>query len=119
MCDVTEIPEGFATLLGAIATLLAGAFVVIAAIIAWRGVQQQIKSAENIENTRRETEISTIEAGFTAELIVFSRGIIDATSIWNQRAAQSSNAIITQLPTFRDPLYYRGNIGKIGLLRQQ
>jgi hypothetical protein len=95
-------------------------FVIIGAVIAWRSVQRQIKSSEKIENSRRESEISTVEAGFTAEMIVYSRGIIEATSIWNQRAVQSPNEPErTQLPVFQDPLYYRANIGKIGLLRQQ
>jgi hypothetical protein len=81
---LVDIPEGFATFLGAIATFLAGIFVIIAAIIAWRSVQRQIRSAENIEKSRREgeeriersrreSELSTIEAGFSAELIVYSR----------------------------------------------
>src|SRR6266404_4017016 len=39
----------------------------------------------------RDSEILTIEAGFTAELIVYSRGIIEAVSIWNCRALQSPN----------------------------
>jgi hypothetical protein len=117
---VIDIPSGFATLLGAIATLLAGSFVIIGAIIAWRSVQRQIKAAEQIESNRRESEISIVEAGFTAEMIVYSRGIIEAASIWNERAVRSPNELVrTQLPVFQDPLYYRANIGKIGLLRQQ
>jgi hypothetical protein len=117
---LVDIPGGFATFLGAIATLLAGSFVVIGAILAWRSVQQQIRSAESIEKNRRDSEISMIEAGFTAELIVYSRGVIEAVSIWNRRALQSPNEPVrTQWPVMQDPLYYRANIQKIGLLRQQ
>jgi hypothetical protein len=125
-----DIPDGFATFLGAIATFLAGLFVIIAAIIAWRSVQRQIRSAENIEESRREgeeciergrreSELSTIEAGFSAELIVYSRGVIEAASLWNRRAHASPNEpVMAQWPILQDPLYYRTNIGKIGLLRQ-
>jgi hypothetical protein len=127
---LVDIPGGFATFLSAIATLLAGVFVIIAAMIAWRSVQRQIRSAENIEKSRRkgeeriersrrESELSTIEAGFSAELIVYSRGLIEAASIWNRRAQASPNEpVIAQWPVLQDPLYYRTNIGKIGLLRQ-
>lgn len=56
-----------------------------AAILAWRSVQGQIHSAENIETARRNNDITAIETGFTAELLVYSRGIIQAASMWNQR----------------------------------
>jgi hypothetical protein len=126
---LVNIPEGFATFLGAIATFLAGVFVIIAAIIAWRSVQRQITSAENIETSRREgeeriegrrreSELSTIEAGFSAELVVYSRGVIEAVSIWNRRAQASPDEPVKQWPVLQDPLYYRTNIAKIGLLRQ-
>jgi hypothetical protein len=127
---LVDIPAGFTTFLGAIATFLAGVFVIIAAIIAWRSVQRQIRSAENIEQirregeeriekSRRESELSTIEAGFSAELIVYSRGVVEAASIWNRRAQASPNEpVIAQWPVLQDPLYYRTNIGKIGLLPQ-
>jgi hypothetical protein len=80
---VWHIPEGFATFLIACATALAGSFAIIAVAIAWLSVQRQIRSAENIEKARHETEIATVEAGFTAELMIYSRGIIAATSVWN------------------------------------
>jgi hypothetical protein len=89
-------------LLLALATLLAGFFVVIGAIVAWRSVQRQIRSAERIERSRRNLEISTIEVGFTADLIVYSRSVIEATSIWNRRALQSPKELVrTQWPVMR------------------
>ena len=124
---LVDIPGGFATFLSAVATFLAGVFVIVAAITAWRSVQGQIRSAENIEKSRREgeeriersrreSELSTIEAGFSAELMVYSRGVIEAASIWNRRAHTSPNEpVIVQWPVLQDPLYYRTNIGKIGL----
>ena len=115
-----EIPEGFATLLGAISTLIAGGFVIIGAVIAWRSVQQQILSAERIEAARRTAETSALEEGFKAELLVFSRGVIQATSAWNQRASQSPTAAANrQFPVLIEPLYYHANIGEIGALRHK
>ena len=89
-----QIPDGFATLCVAVATLLAGSFVIIGAIVAWRSVQKQIAAAEKIEKQRHDTEVSSIEGGFTAELMVYSRGIVEAASIWNQRALQSPQAAV-------------------------
>jgi hypothetical protein len=113
LCLLWDIPSG-------IATLLAGSFVIIGALIAWLSVQRQIRSAEDIENTRRNSEIAAVESGFTAELLVYSRAVIQAASLWNQRAVQSPEAEpITDLPVLIDPLYYKTNIGKIGVLREK
>jgi hypothetical protein len=112
LCRIWRIPEGFAT-------LVAGLFVVLAAIVAWMSVQRQIRSAEKIESNRRDMEITAVEAGFTAELMVYARGIIGATSIWNLRALHSpTETAITTWPVFQEPLYYKANISRIGLLRQ-
>jgi hypothetical protein len=121
LCQIWNIPDGFATLLLACATLIAGSFVIGAAILAWRSVQGQIHSAENIETARRHTEITAIETGFTSELLVYSRGIIQAASMWNQRAhlPHMFPREITDWPVFIDPLYYKTNIGRIGMLRQR
>ena len=114
------IPEGFATLLGAISTFVAGSFVIIGAWIAWRSVQRQILSAERIEAARQSVETSALEEGFKAELLVFSRGVIYATSVWNHRAAKSPTAAAdTHFPLLIEPMYYQANIGKIGGLRQK
>ena len=59
-----ELPSGFATLLGAIATVLTGLLVFAGAIMAWRSVQRQIRAAENIEKKRHSQEIAALEAGF-------------------------------------------------------
>jgi hypothetical protein len=121
--QIWRLPDGFATFLVALATLLAGSFVIGAAILAWRSVQQQIHSAENIEKTRRDHEITAVEIGFKAELLVYSRAVIEATSKWNLRASQPNsfpqNWEITEWPIFTDPLYYKESIGKIGVIREQ
>jgi len=119
LCRIWQIPEPVATLAGALATVIAGFFVIIGALIAWKSVQRQIRSSENIELARRSHEISAIEAGFTSELLVYSRGIIEATSLWNQRASHSpNNPVTSDWPVFIEPLYYTTNIGKIGMIRQ-
>jgi hypothetical protein len=118
LCNLWHMPDGFATLLLACATVFAGFFVIIAAWLAWRGVQRQIRSVENLERNRHNSEVAAIEAGFRAELIVYSRGLIDATSVWNQLAVQSPQAPVTsQWPILQDPLFYKTNIGKIGFIR--
>jgi hypothetical protein len=45
LCAIWRIPEGFAT-------LVAGFFVIVAAGIAWRGVQRQIRVTQQIEATK-------------------------------------------------------------------
>lgn len=105
---IWNIPDGFATLLGALATLLAGAFVIVAAIVAWRSVQQQIQAADQLERARAASEASTLQAGFTAEMLVFSTAVIEAASLWNQRGRNEPNRTVTTgWPLFRDPLFYR------------
>jgi len=104
----------------ALATLISGSFVLGAAIIAWRSVQQQIASQEGIEQARRKSEIDGVESGFTSELLVYSRGIIQAASIWNQRAIREPQAkVVTNWPIYIDPLYYRTNVVRIGLVREK
>lgn len=120
MCRLWHIPEGFATLLAALATLLAGSFVIIGALVAWWSVQRQVKSAENIEKIRRNNESAAIEIGFIYELYVYSTAVIVAASTWNLNASRSPHsAAITDWPLIPDPLYYKVNIGKIGYIRQQ
>jgi hypothetical protein len=58
MDTIWHIPDGFATLLLALATLLAGSFVIIGAWIAWRSVQRQIRSLEQMEASRRANEMA-------------------------------------------------------------
>jgi len=124
LCRIWHIPDGFATLLLALATVIAGSFVIGGAIVAWQSVQRQIHSAENIEKARHDNEITALETGFTSELLVYSPGIIQAASMWNQRAhlphmfPQEWQRQITDWPVFIDPLYYKTNIGRIGMLRQ-
>jgi hypothetical protein len=91
LCRIWHMPDGFATLLVALTTLLTGSFVIGAAILAWRSVQRQIHSAENIEKARRDHEITAVETGFKAELLVYSRAVIEATSRWNLRASQPNS----------------------------
>ncbi|HMD66173.1 MAG TPA: hypothetical protein VKG22_05935, partial [Stellaceae bacterium] len=61
LCRIWHIPDGFATLLLALATVIAGSFVIGGAIVAWQSVQRQIHSAENIEKARHDNEITALE----------------------------------------------------------
>lgn len=103
----------------ALATVIGGSFVLGGAILAWKSVQRQIASQERIEASRRNSEIDGIERGLTSELLVYSRGILQAASIWNQRACREPDAPVrSQWPVYIDPLFYKGNISRVGLLRQ-
>jgi hypothetical protein len=100
---IWNIPDG-------IATLISGLFVIFGAYIAWRGVQKQIKSSENIEKIRNENEISAIENGFTVDLLVYSSSIMQALSVWNDRALKLPNGSPDSIiPLLIDPLFYREN----------
>lgn len=115
-----DIPDGFATLLTAVATLVAGAFVIIGALIAWCSVQRQVKSTERMEKIRRDNESAAIEIGFIYELYVYSIAVIEAASIWNLRASHAPHtAAITDWFLTPEPLYYKANIGKMGYVRRQ
>ena len=117
---MASIPDGEATLLGALATLLGALFVILAAVIAWKSVQRQIASAESIEKARQEHEVKSIEAGFSAELMAYSSAIIIVTSQWNKWARSLINDdFLPPMPMLIDPLYYRANIGQIGTVRHQ
>lgn len=108
-----HIPEGFATLVAAF-------FVIIAAAIAWASVQRQIKSAENLDRTRAATEVSALKLGFWTEILTYVPAILQALSWWNLRALKSPGVPAnTDWPVLLDPIFYRANIAKIGLLRPQ
>jgi hypothetical protein len=113
LCALWHIPEGFATLMG-------GLFVVIAAAIAWASVRLQVRSAERIEQTRAVNEVGAMKLGFWTELLTYVPGILQGLSIWNGRALGDPDAeVITNWPVFLDPIFYRANVGRIGLLRPQ
>lgn len=113
LCGLWNIPEGFAT-------LIAGFFVIIAAAIAWASVKLQVGSAEKIERTRVANELSALKLGFWTEMLTYVSGLIQALSLWNVRALQSPGAAArTEWPLLLDPIFYRTNVGRIGLLRPQ
>jgi len=114
-----HIPEGFATLLLAFATIVTSLCVLIAALVAWRGVQQQIKSAAEIETKRQSNEASALENGFAAELIFYSSELIYFVSIWNRRVAHPVERVLqAPWPEFPDPLFFKANAHNIGHLPQ-
>src|SRR5438105_3221251 len=108
---VWNIPSG-------IATIFAGSFVVIAAAIAWTGAQKQIRSQISIESDKRRHEREALETALAAELLVCSRSIIEACSLWNSRAHSNPSAPANPWPVFTHPRVYEATVEKIGLLAE-
>jgi hypothetical protein len=119
---IWNIPDGFAT-------LIAGSFVLVAAIIAWRSVrkqiaserenvQKQIATQREIESDRKRHDRQILETGLTAELHCYSASIIEATSCWNVRALKAPDAPISTSPQLLHPYVYKAVIARIGLLSE-
>jgi hypothetical protein len=100
----------------ALATVIGGGFVLAAAVVAWKGVQDQIVFQRSIETDKRQRARRELENALTAELMVFSRSIIDATSLWNLRAHKNPKETPQYLPTLVQPRVYPAAISQIGLL---
>jgi hypothetical protein len=63
------MPEG-------IATLIAGTLALLAGVLAWLGVQEQIKAQTRERDTRTAAERSEIKQALTAELLALSSATI-------------------------------------------
>jgi len=100
----------------ALGTVVGGGFVLGAAVVAWKSVQDQIASQQAVETDRRQRERRSLQNALTAELMVFSRPIIDATSVWNSRANNNPNEIPSYYPKLLQPRVYPAAISQIGLL---
>jgi len=105
--QIWHIPDG-------IATLTAGVLALGAGIIAWRGVQRQIRSQERLEQVKNERERKSLETALTAELLVFSRALIEATSAWNQEALEAGDAHVETWPLLPRPSVYDASSKKSG-----
>src|ERR1700733_3899210 len=101
------VPEGFGT-------LAVGAFVLVAALLAWIGVQGQIKAQKSAENARTSAEREELKTALTAEMLVFSSATIASASNWNERAR--TNAPMQAFPMFVEPHVYRSVVGQVGKL---
>ena len=101
-----------------LSTIIAGSFAIIAAFIAWRGVQRQIAAQLEIEKIRERHERRIVETGLTAELVCYSRSLIEATSSWNSRSRQNPAAPIDKWPVFMRPQVYAAVLGRIGILEE-
>jgi hypothetical protein len=93
LCSIWNIPPGFAT-------LVAGIFVIIAAAIAWRATQQQIRTTHNdiqqqissvqkIEITKLRLELYNRRFEIFVSIFDFYEALIRWTGTPEQRAAQT------------------------------
>jgi hypothetical protein len=76
-----NIPEGFAT-------LVAGLFFILAAVIAWWSVQRQIGATERIEATRIRLDLYNRRYRIFESIFDFYEALIGWTGTPEQRAAQ-------------------------------
>ena len=100
----------------ALATVIGGGFVLAAAVVAWKGVQDQIVFQRSIDTEKRHRARRELENALTAELMVFARSIIDATSFWNLRAYKNPKETPQYPPKLVQPRVYAAAISQIGLL---
>ena len=93
LCSIWNVPDGFAT-------LVAGIFVVIAAIIAWQGVQRQIRAAhadvqrqissvQKIERTKLRLDLYNRRFTIFVSIFDFWKALSDWKDTPEQRAAQT------------------------------
>ena len=93
LCSIWNVPDGFAT-------LVAGIFVVIAAIIAWQGVQRQIRAAhadvqrqissvQTIERTKLRLDLYNRRFTIFVSIFDFWKALSDWKDTPEQRAAQT------------------------------
>ena len=111
-------PDWLCTMPESFATLVSGLIVLIAAIIAWLAVRREIAAQGKIEANRLIHERRVLETGLTAELLMFSNSVVEATSQWNVRALQSPRAPVDAWPIFVAPHIYLAQLAKIGLLSE-
>lgn len=82
LCVIWNIPPGFAT-------LVAGLFVIIAAGIAWRSVQGQIRATREIEATKVRLDLYNRRYQIFDSIFDFYNALIGWTGTPEQRAAQT------------------------------
>jgi hypothetical protein len=104
--DAGEIARALAPIVG---SFVAGGFVLVAAMIAWKSVQLRIDAEEQADKRK-------FQLAVTAELVVFSTSIIHAVSAWNVRAHQNPASAPPFWPTLPRPHVYIALVSRIGLL---
>ena len=82
LCSIWNIPEGFAT-------LVAGVLVIVAAGIAWQGVQRQISSAQKIEATKLRLDLYNRRFQIFDSIFDFYEALLGWKDTPEQRAAQT------------------------------
>jgi hypothetical protein len=101
-----EVATALATI---IAAVIGGAFVLAAALIAWRSVQARIDAEEHAER-------HAFQLAITAELLVFSGPVIRGASNWNQNAHQDPASRPASWPMLPQPRVYDALVSRIGLI---
>jgi hypothetical protein len=98
-----------------VASVIGGGFVMTAALVAWKSVQMQIGAQAAAEERKQEATKQLLKTALTAELLAYSSHIIEATSVWNQRA-QNVARPLTEFPTLMRPRVYDAVLPHLGLL---
>jgi hypothetical protein len=111
--DAKGIVDALGTIAGA---FVGGAFVLAAALIAWRSVQVQIGAQERAEKIKQEADAGNLKSALTAELLAFAPPVIKGTSIWNERAHNNPDSIPPHWQMIAKPLVYNAILSEIGLL---
>ena len=104
--DAGEIARALAPVVGSFIT---GGFVLVAAMIAWKGIQSKIEAEQDAD--RRQFPLAV-----TAELLTFSTIIVQATSDWNARAHENPASVPLMWPTLNRPRVYEALVDRIGLV---
>jgi len=112
-------PRGFAG-------LVAGFLVLLAAFVAWKGVQSQIgaereslelqlNAQKNLEAERVARETASLKAALHVELLMYSRMVVDALSILNFECVENPEKWAFP-PRLVPPLVFRALVDRVGLL---
>ena len=124
----------------ALATVIGGSFALGAALAAWKSIQAQIaaqgastqnqidaqkdtaqahiKAQQVQEETRTREERVIVEKSLTAELLVISTAIVQATSDWNERAHRNPHEVPRVLPKLIRPRIYDSVLTRIGVVSE-
>lgn len=80
--SIWNVPEGFAT-------LVAGVLVIVAALIAWFGVQRQIRAAQKVEATKLRLDLYNRRFQIFVSIFDFYEALLGWTNTAEQRAART------------------------------
>ena len=81
LCSLWNIPEG-------LATLVAGTFAIVAAIIAWCAVQRQIRATQRIEATKVQLDLYNRRFQIFTSILDFYQALVQWKGTPDQRTVQ-------------------------------